>query len=203
LRHFHVNTSEIRPVLQRIGRQLDLQWRYVNFALIVFILWGWSETEPSRYGGYYLVCCISPWRQIDAECGAVSGMRIGRGNRSTRRKASLVHFVYHKSHDWPGLESGLQLWHGHVALPWICVQFQRREAAAQLVPCTTCHFVSSMQKMETLRYGSSDLYIYINICLYTLFFQYALSAISFRNSATFSQNVRVLTFHLTPGSNTD
>jgi hypothetical protein len=29
-------------------------------------------------------------RMIDDECGAVSGMRIGRGNRSTRRKTAPV-----------------------------------------------------------------------------------------------------------------
>jgi hypothetical protein len=40
----------------------------------------------------------------DGYCGAISGMRIGRGNRSTRRKRAPVH---HKSHImWPVLEPG-------------------------------------------------------------------------------------------------
>jgi hypothetical protein len=31
-----------------------------------------------------------PWRENDNECGAVSGMTIGKGNRSTRRKPAPV-----------------------------------------------------------------------------------------------------------------
>jgi hypothetical protein len=43
----------------------------------------------------------------DDECGAVGGMRIGRGNRSIQRKPAPVPFCHHKSHiTWPGLEPG-------------------------------------------------------------------------------------------------
>jgi hypothetical protein len=39
------------------------------------------------------------------DCGAIGGMKIGRGNRSTRRKPAQRHFVHHKSHiTRPGLE---------------------------------------------------------------------------------------------------
>jgi hypothetical protein len=34
----------------------------------------------------------------DDECRAVDGMRIGRGNRSTRRKAAPMPLVHHKSY---------------------------------------------------------------------------------------------------------
>jgi hypothetical protein len=34
----------------------------------------------------------------DDECGAVGGMKIGRGNGSTQRKLPECHFVHHKSH---------------------------------------------------------------------------------------------------------
>jgi hypothetical protein len=34
----------------------------------------------------------------DDECGAFSGMRIGRGNRSTRRKRAPVPLFHHESH---------------------------------------------------------------------------------------------------------
>jgi hypothetical protein len=39
------------------------------------------------------------------DCGAIGGMKIGRGNRSTGRKPVPVPFVHHKSHmTWPELE---------------------------------------------------------------------------------------------------
>jgi hypothetical protein len=34
----------------------------------------------------------------DDDYGAVGGIRIGRGNRSTRIKLAQCHFVHHKSH---------------------------------------------------------------------------------------------------------
>jgi hypothetical protein len=34
----------------------------------------------------------------DDDCGVISGMRIGRGNRSTRRKSAPIRIVHHKSH---------------------------------------------------------------------------------------------------------
>jgi hypothetical protein len=47
-------------------------------------------------------------RMIDYDCGAVGGMRIGMGNRSTREKLPQCHFV-HKNPTWPdvGLNPGL------------------------------------------------------------------------------------------------
>jgi hypothetical protein len=34
----------------------------------------------------------------DDDCGIIGGMRIGRGNRGTRRKPASVSIVHHKSH---------------------------------------------------------------------------------------------------------
>jgi hypothetical protein len=34
----------------------------------------------------------------ESDCGAIGGMKIGRGNRCTRRKPAQRHFVHHKSH---------------------------------------------------------------------------------------------------------
>jgi hypothetical protein len=34
----------------------------------------------------------------EGDCGAIGGMKIGRGNRSTRRNLPEHHFVHHKSH---------------------------------------------------------------------------------------------------------
>jgi hypothetical protein len=48
-------------------------------------LW-WDETESTRFCGHYWPIVPAPDDDDDDECGAVGGMRIGRGNRSTRRK---------------------------------------------------------------------------------------------------------------------
>jgi hypothetical protein len=55
-----------------------------------FSFLGWGETESTWYVVQYLAYCTSPgWYSI-YECGVVSGMRIGRGNGSTRRKPAPV-----------------------------------------------------------------------------------------------------------------
>jgi hypothetical protein len=47
----------------------------------------------------------------DYDDGEFGGMKIGRGNRSTRRKSAPGHFVHHKSHlIKPGFEPGPQWW---------------------------------------------------------------------------------------------
>jgi hypothetical protein len=49
----------------------------------------------------------------DGDCGAIGGMMIDRGNRSTRRKFAPASLVHHKSHvTRPGLEPGPPLWEG-------------------------------------------------------------------------------------------
>jgi hypothetical protein len=43
--------------------------------------------------------------------GQIGGMKIGRENRSTRRKPAPAHFVHHKSHmTRPGFEHGPPRW---------------------------------------------------------------------------------------------
>jgi hypothetical protein len=45
------------------------------------------------------------------ECREVGGIRISRGDRSTRRKLAQGHFVHRKSHMiWPGIEPGPPRW---------------------------------------------------------------------------------------------
>jgi hypothetical protein len=47
----------------------------------------------------------------EGDCGAIGGMKIGRGNRSTRENLPQSHFVHHKSHlTRLGLEPGPPLW---------------------------------------------------------------------------------------------
>jgi hypothetical protein len=56
-------------------------------ASIAFLRMGWDWVHLIRRPLISLLC--QPWI-IDDECGAVGGMRIGRGNRSTRRKPTSV-----------------------------------------------------------------------------------------------------------------
>jgi hypothetical protein len=47
----------------------------------------------------------------DGDCGAIGGMRIGRGNTNTRRKLPQCHLVHHKSNITElGLEPGPPGW---------------------------------------------------------------------------------------------
>jgi hypothetical protein len=47
----------------------------------------------------------------DGDCGEIGGMKIGRGNRSTRRKPAPAPLFHHKSHmTRPGLEPGQPRW---------------------------------------------------------------------------------------------
>jgi hypothetical protein len=50
---------------------------------------GWGETESTWYVGHIFGLLYQPRVTAD-ERGAVGGMRIGSGNRSTRRKATPV-----------------------------------------------------------------------------------------------------------------
>jgi hypothetical protein len=52
----------------------------------------------SPLGTAAIVWPIVPLPNDDNECGAVGGMRIGSGNRNTRRKLVQRHFVHHKFH---------------------------------------------------------------------------------------------------------
>jgi hypothetical protein len=47
----------------------------------------------------------------DYDDGEIGGMKIGRGNRSTRRKPAPAHFVHHRCHlTRPGIEPGPPRW---------------------------------------------------------------------------------------------
>jgi hypothetical protein len=60
-------------------------------SVVVFFFFsfsGWGESESTWYVGHCWP--IVPARMIDDDYGAVGWMRIGRGNRSTRRKPAPV-----------------------------------------------------------------------------------------------------------------
>jgi hypothetical protein len=59
--------------------------------MIFFPLLGCGETWVHLVRRPVFGLLYQPW-MIDDECGAVSGMRIGKGNRSTRRKSAPVLF---------------------------------------------------------------------------------------------------------------
>jgi hypothetical protein len=55
----------------------------------------------------------------ESDCGEIYGIKIGRGNRSTRRKPPQRHFVHHKSHmARPGFELGPPRWEASDFAPW-------------------------------------------------------------------------------------
>jgi hypothetical protein len=45
-----------------------------------------------------IVLLYQPQMIDDGDCGAIGGMKIGRENRSTRRKPTQCHFIHNKSH---------------------------------------------------------------------------------------------------------
>jgi hypothetical protein len=72
-----------------LGNQLlerpRMIWKYYS-SFFYFLGMGWDWVHLVRRP---LIGLLYQPRMID-ECGAVGGMRIGRGNRSTRRKAAPV-----------------------------------------------------------------------------------------------------------------
>jgi hypothetical protein len=55
-----------------------------------FFLVSWGGVRLSPLGTSATNWPIVPAPMMDDECGAVGGMRIGRGNRSTQRKPASV-----------------------------------------------------------------------------------------------------------------
>jgi hypothetical protein len=66
--------------------------------------WGWVHLVlRSLFGLLY-----QPQMIDDGDCGATGAMRIGSGNRNTRRKLSQCHFLHNSHINWPELEPGPQ-----------------------------------------------------------------------------------------------
>jgi hypothetical protein len=51
----------------------------------VFFNYWWGGTSVTRYCGHFWPI-VQPQMMDEGDCGAIGGMKIGRGNRSTRRK---------------------------------------------------------------------------------------------------------------------
>jgi hypothetical protein len=54
--------------------------------IIIIIIISWGGVRLSQLGTSATIWHIEP----DDDCGAVGGMRIGRGNRSTRKKLAPI-----------------------------------------------------------------------------------------------------------------
>jgi hypothetical protein len=77
------------PFMVRVSwDRISVQTAPKIFLTLVFFLsfLGWGETESTWYVGHFWPTVPAP----DGGCGAVGGMRIGRGNRSTRKKPAPV-----------------------------------------------------------------------------------------------------------------
>jgi hypothetical protein len=84
----------------------------------------WTTENDDRYIGFCYNLCggtsgtaatagllYQPRMIGEGDCGEIGGMKIGRGNRSTRRNLLQRHFVHHKSHmTRPGSEPGPPRW---------------------------------------------------------------------------------------------
>jgi hypothetical protein len=66
-----------RYLLLKNGQFLRSHIRSIYIVFFSFL--GWGETEP-------LIGLLYQPRMIDDECGAVGGMKIGRGNRIAQKK---------------------------------------------------------------------------------------------------------------------
>jgi hypothetical protein len=87
----------------RVGIQIP---KIVDF----FSFLGWGENWIHLVRRPLIGLLYQP-RAIYDECGAVGGMRIGRGNEVLGENMPQCNFVYHKSRmTWPGLEPGPPLW---------------------------------------------------------------------------------------------
>jgi hypothetical protein len=119
-------------------------------VLIQFLAVGWDSARSASRPLFGLLC--QPWMVDDDECGAVSGMRIGRGNRSIGENLPQCHFVQHKSHMIrPGLEPGPPQWEAGrrltvwaMARPLFCVYCYRIQAVCLVhirIPTFTLAFL--------------------------------------------------------------
>jgi hypothetical protein len=62
---------------------------YLNKSFLLLSL-SWGKTESTWYCGHSLFGLLYQPRMTDDKCGAVSGIRIDRENRSTRIKPAPV-----------------------------------------------------------------------------------------------------------------
>jgi hypothetical protein len=84
--HGVTNPENSSHVLRDKVRPRNFHTRIVGF-FFSFLGWGWDWVRLVRRP---LTGLLYQPRMIDDECGAIGGMRIGRGNQSTRKKPAAV-----------------------------------------------------------------------------------------------------------------
>jgi hypothetical protein len=96
--------------------QFQLLFNFVNeisnyYFVLFFIILSGVRLSPLGTSATTGIL-YQPQMIDDGDCGAIGGMKIGRGNRNIRKKnLPQRHFVHYKSHmTSPGLEPGPPRW---------------------------------------------------------------------------------------------
>jgi hypothetical protein len=68
-----------------VSEALRIRFPLPDNLCYITVFFSWGGTYVTRYCGHFWPI-VQPQMIDEGDCGAIGGMKIGRGNRSTRRK---------------------------------------------------------------------------------------------------------------------